>query len=172
LEITAEDFTQANLDSFTYRLVFPNQNFTLTGNSFAAPFDNTQSPAGFNGSIPWYTGTNISITNGVDAGSPGATPAVADLYRTTASETGTPATGTSVLLETINLLAPMAMGDYPVGLNVIEAADTLGEFHTPLGDPRLQVNVVPIPSAILLQLPGLAGLALLRRRRQFFRFRS
>lgn len=172
LGITTEGFTQPNLDSFTYRVIFPNENFTLTDNLFASPFDNTQVPTGFNGSKPWYTGTSIPITNGADAGSPGTTLSESDLYRTTASTTGTPATGTMVLLETIGLLAPTAIGDYIISLNVLEAADTLGEFHTPLGDPSLNVSVVPIPSTLGLLLPGFAGLVLLRQRGRFFWFNS
>ena len=34
--------------------------------TFAAPFDNTTTPAGFNGSIPW-NGLPLMITIGVDA---------------------------------------------------------------------------------------------------------
>src|SRR6266567_1035997 len=54
VSIAAEVGVQDNLDSFTYRLIFPNQLFTLVNNVFAAPFDNTLVPSGgFNGSIPW-----------------------------------------------------------------------------------------------------------------------
>jgi hypothetical protein len=51
--ISTEAGVQANLDSFTYRVVFPNPLFTLQTSVFAAPFDNALAPAGFNGSIPW-----------------------------------------------------------------------------------------------------------------------
>ncbi|MHC4799479.1 MAG: VPLPA-CTERM sorting domain-containing protein [Planctomycetota bacterium] len=142
MDIMAEGFTRAELDAFTYRVNFPNQNFTLVGNAFTSPFDNTQAPFGFNGSIPWYTGSSIPITNGADAGSPGATPFAADLYRTTATQLGTPVTGSFAVLETTNLLAPT---------NIKES---------------FNVNVVPIPSSILLLSGAMAALAIFRRRRR------
>src|SRR5262245_47620149 len=81
-----------NLDSFTYRINFPNELFNLQNNAFAAPFDNTEAPAGFNGSRPW-SGLPVPINFLADAGSPGATPLAADLYRTTASTAGVPVAG-------------------------------------------------------------------------------
>lgn len=160
--INAEGSTNANLDSFTYRIGFPNQDFILTSNIFAAPFDNMLAPGGFNGSVPWV-GLPLPIDNGVDTGSPGATGLVADLYRTTASTTGVPATGNSVL-ETLYLLAPIGLGNYPISLTILEAADNMGEFHTASVKSDFNVNVVPLPPAFGFMALGSGILIFLRRR--------
>ena len=122
--LNGEPGVQANLDSFTYRLVFPDTNHVHEFSSILAPFDDTGAPAGFNGSIP-LGGTNFTITNGADLGSPFDTPLVADLYRTTASVAGTPATGSEVTVERLKLAAPLAPGDYPIQVQVLEAADVM-----------------------------------------------
>lgn len=163
--INAEELTQANLDSFTYRIGFPNQDFFLTGNIFTSPFDNNLVPMSFNGSVPWWTGgPPLQITNSVDAGSPGATGLLADLYRTTASTAGIPATGNSVLVETLDLLAPIGLGNYSISLNILEAADNMGEFHTASVKSDFNVNVVPLPPAFAFMALGSGILVFLRRR--------
>ena len=120
-------------------------------------------PAGFNGSVPW-TGLPLLITNSVDTGSPGATGLVADLYRTTASTGGTPAIGNSVLVETLDFLAPLGLGNYPISLTILEAADNMGEFHTASVKSDFNVNVVPLPPAFALMALGSGILVFLRRR--------
>ena len=162
VQITAEAGVQANLDSFTYRTVFPNELFTLTGNSFDALFDNDQVPMGFNGSIPWFTGAPILIDNGADAGSPANTPIVADLYRTTATEAGVPAMGPNVVLETLSVEVPMAAGVYPVDLMMLEAADVTGAFHSTTNGDSF---VITVPEPTTLALLGLGALCLRGRRK-------
>lgn len=160
--MTAEGFALAELDAFTYRINFPNQEFTLVSNNFGHPFDNAQVPAGFNGSVPWADGASVPILNGVDAGSPGATALIADLYRTTASKAGTPAKG-SVVIETLELLAPLSLGNYIISMDIIEAVDAMGEFHTAELSMDFNVNVVPLPSAACLLAMGLSALVYFRR---------
>jgi subtilisin family serine protease len=149
-----------SLDSLTYRILFPNENFTLTSNAFAAPFDNTLAPTGFNGSVPW-TGLPVLITNTADAGSPLATPGVPDLYRTTATTTGVGGIG-DVLVETLGLEAPAAPGNYALTLLTLEAADEFGAFHTTTDGVPFSVTVVPLPPALGLFLAGLFALIRLR----------
>src|SRR5688572_15027929 len=135
LNIQAGAGVVGNLDSFTYRIIFPNQDFDLTANAFSAPFDNNQVPAGFNGSIPWSP-LPVPINFLADAGSPGATALEADIYRTTATTTGVPVVAPGTVLETLTVQAPAAPGNYQVGLNVLEAADVEGALHlTSNGDP-------------------------------------
>jgi len=137
--IGAEGDISANLDSFTYRIVFPNQLFTLQNNAFQSPFDNAQVPAGFNGSIPW-SGLPVLINNAADAGSPGATPLVADIYRTTATTTGTPITAPAGI-ERLTIQAPVVPGVYNISLNVLEAADSNGSLHTTENGPNFVITV-------------------------------
>ena len=165
--MTAEGSALAELDAFTYRINFPNEAFTLVSNNFGPPFDNAQAPTGFNGSIPWADGSPIPILNGVDVGSPGATPFIADLYRTTASEAGTPAKG-SVVIETLELLAPLSLGNYMISMDIIEAVDTMGEFHTAEFSMDFNVNVVPLPSTVGLLAMGLLALVYFRRMKDNF----
>jgi hypothetical protein len=129
LDIVATSIA-SNLDSFTYRIIFPNQLFTLLANTFSAPFDNTLAPSGFNGSVPWSP-LPIAVADNADAGSPAASPFVPDLYRTTATTTGIGVTGQDVVLETLTLRIPSPSPErlpatYPVSLNILEAADSIG----------------------------------------------
>lgn len=139
--MTAEVSAAAELDAFTYRIVFSNEEFSLVSNVFGTPFDNTCAPTGFNGSIPWASGAAVPITNWADAGSPKANILVADLYRTTASEAGKPATNDTVV-ETLGLVAPQTPGVYTINLQIIEAVDKLGVFHTVSVGSAFNVNVV------------------------------
>jgi len=147
----------ANLDSFTYRVMFSTETFALQSNTFAAPFDNNPAPTGFNGSVPW-AGLPVSITNSVDTGSPGGTPFVADLYRTTATRFGDAATDPEFLIETLGLIAPHTQGVYAISLQVLEAADSFGTFHFVGVNPGLTVQVVPEPSTPWLVASGLLAL--------------
>jgi len=143
LDVVAKSITP-NLDSFTYRISFPNEEFTLTANAFAAPFDNTPAPAGFNGSIPWAV-LPVLITHNADAGSPGATPFVADVYRTTATTTGIPVTGQNVVLETLTVRIPSPAAlpaVYSISLNVLEAADSTGFLLPTTSGTDLVLTVV------------------------------
>ncbi len=166
--ITAEAGVLGELDAFTYRISFPNEEFTLINNAFSAPFDNTQAPSGYNGSIPW--GGPLSIGNNADAGSPGATPLAADLYRTTATETGTPVSGPEVVLETLTLTVPNPPANtlpvnYSVSVNLLEAVDAFGAFHMTENGPDFLVTVVPEPESVaLLAAAALLGYTVLRRR--------
>jgi hypothetical protein len=120
----------ANLDSFTYRIIFPNTSFTLQNNVFAAPFDNDiVALGGFNGSIPWAP---PSVPIDLLAYPP--TPLDADLYRTTATTTGVPVAGPNAVIETLTLEVPVAAGIYAISLNVLEAADSLGALHNGNGN--------------------------------------
>jgi hypothetical protein len=140
--MTAEGSAAGELDAFSYRIVFSNEQFILNSNVFGAPFDNTSAPLGFNGSIPWTTGSAVPITNRADAGSPGANLLAADIYRTTASETGMPASH-DVVVETLEISVPQTPGVYPISLEIIEAVDRLGEFHTADVGAAFNVNVLP-----------------------------
>jgi hypothetical protein len=172
LSIAGSALTQANLDSFTYRITFENmdhsanQAFMLGGNSFVSPFDNALSPAGFNGSVPWWSGTDLTITLNADFGSPGATPLIADLYRTTATQTGTPVVGPNAILETLSVLAPATPDLYFIRLDVLEAADVNGSFHMTSNGADFAVTVVPEPTATLWVAIGLTVLAVYRRRKR------
>jgi hypothetical protein len=126
--ISAEAGILPNLDSFTYRIIFPNTSFMLQNNVFAAPFDNAEAPAGFNGSIPW-SGLPLPIDLVADGASPGATALVPDLYRTTATTAGVPVVGPDAVLETLTLQVPLPPGNYPISLSVLEAADNTGALH-------------------------------------------
>jgi len=158
VSITGSALTLGNLDSFTYRIIFPNELFTLTGNTFAAPFDNAQVPGGFNGSIPW-SGLPLIITFNVDAGSPGATAFVPDIYRTTATQAGTPVAGPNALLETLTLRVPSPSVPtlYPIRLDVLEAADANGALHTVFSGVDFNLMVVPEPTTTTLVAISLAG---------------
>ncbi len=160
VKVNAESGVEGDLDSFTYRLNFPNQDFVLTGNTFGAPFDNALAPAGFNGSVPWSVPT--AITHAADAGSPLATPLIPDLYRTTASTAGVPGVGPNLLLETLTVTAPMTAGDYAISLEMLEAADRMGAFHSVDNGVAFTVTV-PEPTTLALILAG--SLGILRRRR-------
>jgi hypothetical protein len=145
LDIVAKSIAP-NLDSFTYRIAFPNQQFTLTANLYAAPFDNTLAPGGFNGSVPWSP-LPAPITYNADAGSPGATPFVADIYRTTATTTGIGVTGLNVVLETFTLQIPspsVVPVTYPISLNVLEAADSNGTLLPTTSGTDFLLTVVPL----------------------------
>lgn len=159
---TAEAGIAGEIDSFTYRIVFPNEDFSVLSAAFAAPFDNAVPPGGSNGSIP-SGGYPLAITNAVDAGSPGATAGVADLYRTTATETGTPVAGTAVL-ETLALTVPLSPGFYALVLLPLEAADGLGELHTLDPQATFSLQVVPESTTALLLALGLGALGCRRRR--------
>ena len=145
LDVVATAIT-VNLDSFTYRISFPNQLFTLTANAFTAPFDNTLAPGGNNGSIPW-SGLPLLITDNADAGSPGFTLGVADLYRTTATTTGTGVTGTPFILETLTLEvpSPAVQTIYPISLDVLEAADNTGTLYSTTSGADFMLTVTPVP---------------------------
>jgi hypothetical protein len=160
--MTIEGYALNELDAFTYRINFPNEAFSLVSNKFSAPFDNALVPTGFNGSIPWADGSPVSILNGSDAGSPGATSFIADLYRTTASEAGIPAKG-RVVVETLELLAPLSLGNYMISMDILEAVDAMGEFHTTEFTMDFNVNVVPVPSAAGLLAMGVFALVYFRR---------
>nr|WP_319396911.1 hypothetical protein [uncultured Desulfobacter sp.] len=160
--MTIEGYALNELDAFTYRINFPNEAFTLVSNKFADPFDNALVPTGFNGSTPWADGSSVPILNGSDAGSPGATPFIADLYRTTASKAGIPAKG-SVVVETLELLAPLSLGNYMISMDILEAVDAMGEFHTVEFSTDFKVNVVPVPSAAGLLAMGVFALVYFRR---------
>ncbi len=162
MSLTAGEYVAAELDAFTYQINFPNEAFTLQGNTFIGSFDNTQSPAGNNGSLPWWTGTDIAITNGADVGSPYFTPSVADLYRTTATTNPVLALTGPGTLETLSVVAPMALGTYSITLNFLEAVDTMGESHTTTVGGPFDVNVVPIPPAFGLLAMGLGMVGFLR----------
>jgi hypothetical protein len=156
LAIDAEPGVADELDSFAYRLAFPVQTFWLESNVFGAPFDNAVvDDGGFNASIPWAP-PMVQITNGADFGSALPTPAIADLYRTSASEAGEPAFDDNLLIETVGLVAPMDPGDYLVTLNMLEAADAMGAFHSTSAGNGFMVHVVPEPAAGLLVLASLA----------------
>jgi hypothetical protein len=162
--IDSEPGVAAELDSFAYRIAFPNQDFWLQTNAFGPPFDNVLAgDGGFNGSVPWAPPA-MQITNGADFGSALHTPAIPDLYRTSASQEGIPGTGDDLLVETLELLAPMAIGDYPIVLRMLEAADATGAFHSTGSGEDFMVHVVPEPAAGLLLLLG-AGMLRARRRR-------
>ena len=161
--LAAEPGVDANVDSFTYRIVFPNQQFTLLSNAFAAGFDNTLVPAGFNGSIP-FTGLPLLITNSVDAGSPGATPTIPDLYRTTATPGGVPLSGPDVVLEMFGVKSPVSPGSYPIAVHGIELADAKGDLHTTTDSSPFLLEVVPEPGTLALVGLGFASLLLFPRR--------
>ncbi len=149
---------QGELDSLTYRVVFPNEGFTLLGNSFGGDFDEVLFPSGFNGSIPWVTGGGVPITNSADTGSPGATASVADLYRTTASRNAIPLLASDVV-ESLSLVAPTAQGVYTINLSVLEAADTIGELHETADGGSFRVEVIPEPATlVMLSWLGVVGL--------------
>jgi hypothetical protein len=150
----------AELDSFAYRIEFPSEEFSLQTNVFGAPFDNTLAgDGGFNGSIPWAP-PSLQITNAADSGSALDTPLIADIYRTTASQKGVPGTGDNLLLETLGLTAPTALGDYEIVLNMLEAADAMGAFHATDSGVNFVVHVVPEPASVL---PLLCAVLLIRR---------
>jgi hypothetical protein len=149
LDLVAKSITP-NLDSFTYRIIFPNQEFTLTGNIFTAPFDNTPAPAGFNGSIPWSL-LPVTISYSADTGTPGATPLVADIYRTTATTTGIGVTGPNTVIETFTLQIPtppfgLLPVTYPISLQVLEAADSSGALLPTTEGKPFMLTVVPEPT--------------------------
>jgi subtilisin family serine protease len=162
-DLSNEGGVEANLDSFAYRVVFPNQSLTLSQSGFASPFDDARAPGGFNGSIP-PGDVSVAITNPADAGSPFATPLVPDLYRTTATVSGTPPAGSNILVDRLKLVAPLSDGIYPIQLSVLEAADATGAFHTVSVGPSFLLQV-PEPDGLLPWLVGLAFLALTRRPR-------
>lgn len=163
--ISAETGVEAELDSFAYRIEFDTEEFWLTGNVFGPPFDSVVlADGGFNGSIPWAP-PSVQIDDGADAGSPAATPGLADIYRTTASEAGVPGEGPNLLVETLDLTAPLTLGDYLISLNMLEAADRFGAFHTVDDGMDFLVHVI-IPEPATLPLLGLASLAAVRRRRR------
>lgn len=171
VSITAGADTLGNLDAFTYRITFPNQDFGLEGSAFSAPFDNQRPgdlPPGFNGSIPW--GGPTPITFGADAGSPGATLLVPDLYRTTATESGLAATGNDVVLETLSIRVPTPPAGtlpagYAINLNVLEAVDNFGSFHATDNGVDFVLTVVPEPGeTVLMAGMGLLAVIALRRR--------
>lgn len=162
--IVAEAGVNAELDSFAYRIEFSSEEFTLTSNSFGAPFENdVPSMGGFNGSVPWAPPA-IDITNGADSGSPLSTPTIADLYRTTASEAGVPGFRPNLIVETLGLLAPVSLGDYLIGLNVAEAADTFGSSHTASNGTDFVLHVVPEPGTAVVMLCSVFCYTVGRRR--------
>lgn len=162
LDVVATSIT-GNLDSFTYRITFPNQQFTLMANAFAVPFDNTLAPAGNNGSVPW-SALPLAITDNADAASPGHTPLVADLYRTTATTTGTGVTGPDFVLETLTfqIPSPGSPTTYPISLNVLEAADNTGTLVPANSGIDFTLTVVPEPTTTALVAAMLALYALSR----------
>jgi hypothetical protein len=159
---------QPNLDSFTYRVIFPGADHGLEKSGFLAPFDDTPAPGGFNGSIP-DGDSSAPITNFADAGSPFATPVVPDLYRTTASILGVPATGPSFVVETLSLQAPTVPGSYAIDISVLEAADQVGAFHTATEGAAFVVEV-PEPHVLLQWVAGLVFLVVADRYRGRCRF--
>jgi hypothetical protein len=155
VDVVATSIT-GNLDSFTYRITFPDPQFTLVSNTFAAPFDNTLAPAGNNGSVPW-SGLPRLITDIADAGSPGFTSLVPDLYRTTATTTGAGVVGNNVVLETLTLRTPSSatQTDYTISLNVLEAADRTGTlFPTTSGVDFVLTVTRPVLYAVGFSAAG------------------
>ena len=158
--LAEEAGVKGNLDSFTYRVVFPNEDHVLDSSSFLSPFNGTPPPGGFNGSIP-LGDVSVDITHSADAGSPYATPLVSDIYRTTASNAGVPAAGSGFVVEKLVLRAPAAAGIYSIDMSVVEAADNTGAFHTVSAGPAFTLEV-PEPSAILQWSSGLVALMILQ----------
>ena len=158
--LAEEAGVKGNLDSFTYRVVFPNEDHVLDSSSFLSPFNGTPPPGGFNGSIP-LGDVSVDITRSADAGSPYATPLVSDIYRTTASNAGVPAAGSGFVVEKLVLRAPAAAGIYSIDMSVVEAADNTGAFHTVSAGPAFML-AVPESSTILQWSSGLVGMMILQ----------
>ncbi len=158
--LAEEAGVKGNLDSFTYRVVFPNEDHVLDSSSFLSPFNGTPPPGGFNGSIP-LGDVSVDITRSADAGSPYATPLVSDIYRTTASNAGVPAAGSGFVVEKLVLRAPAAAGIYSIDMSVVEAADNTGAFHTVSAGPAFML-AVPEPSTILQWSSGLIAMMILQ----------
>jgi hypothetical protein len=165
LDVVAVSIT-GNLDSFTYRISFPNEQFTLTANAFAAPFDNTLAPGGNNGSVPWSP-LPLAITDNADFGSPGYTAFVPDIYRTTATTTGAGVTGNNFILETltVRIPSPISPTTYPISLNVLEAADNTGNLVSTSSGVDFMLTVVPEPATTAIFVASLAVYAIVRGRR-------
>lgn len=172
LSVNAETSTKNELDAFTYRIVFENEEFTLASTEFYGPYNNAKAPFGYNGSIPWLEPGDppLLIENDVDFGSPGYTSTIADLYRTTASDMGIPVPWTSgdapINVEHDGYLAPLTPGDYTIGLEIIEAVDTMGSSHGVDFEGSFDLTVVPIPSSLTLFSLGVAFMGFLKRRSQ------
>lgn len=164
-DLAGEPGVQPNLDSFTYRVIFPAQGplHVLDSSYFLPPFDGAAPPAGFNGGVP-LGDVSVPIDTAADAGTPFATPIVRDLYRTTASVAGIPAAGSSFVVELLELVAPAVSGAYAIDLSVLEAADPVGAFHgTATGAPF--VVTVPEPHALYQWAAGLVFVLLALQRR-------
>jgi hypothetical protein len=178
VSITPEAGTLGNLDALGYYLEFSSGDFTLVSDAFAAPFDNDIPAAGGNNSsLPWPSGSPITITDGADAGSPFFTPLTPDLYRATATiGLGQAVSGTDIVLETLTLQVPSPLpGDLPASYSIalvpLEFVDQLGSLHTAEGGVAFAVTVVPEPGAAAVA-GGFALLAFVAARRWQSRARS
>jgi hypothetical protein len=162
--LAAEASVKGNLDSFTYRVVFQNEDHVLDSSSFLSPFNGTPPPGGFNGSIP-LGDVSVAITDSADLGSPYSTPLVPDIYRTTASNTGVPAVGSGFTVEKLVLRAPTEPGIYAIDMLVVEAADNTGAFHTVSTGPSFTLEV-PEATAMMQWSSGLVAVMILQSLRR------
>src|SRR5262249_7479499 len=123
-------------------------------------------PAGNNGSVPWSP-LPSTITHNADFGSPGYTALTPDIYRTTATTTGTGVTGNHVVLETLTLIVPSPSSPttYPISLNVLEAADNTGNLVSTSSGVNFMLTVVPEPATTAIFVASLSVYAIVRERR-------